>query len=367
MDKVKIIIPCHWNKEVLNKIAKKNSRSANIKVKEIYGSLSKGIIGHGRSPNSVVNITKEDAINFKKYANSLGLNFIYLLNVPFSFKECIKKQEIRDYLDWIINEFKADALMIASYELMKFIRSTYPSNIPIYISTVAGIKNSNQLKKYLDIKPSRVVPHHDVNRNFKDLEDLIQKTRKWGIEIELMVTESCLRRCPNRVAHYKHLGGGNADQPFHTICNSKRLTYPGEILKSNFIRPEDLTVYEKMGIKSFKITGRSKPATWLLEVVEAYLKKEYSGNLLRLLGTDPSLELEKWAYLDNKSLDCFLRDFPKNKKEEDVYCNKWISKLYIEKKFKINDGSKYKLDSEKNLVCYTMGKKVSSVFSREDK
>ena len=364
MEETKIIIPCHWNKKLLSKIVANNLQFADIKVKEIYGSLAKGIIRHGRDPNSVVSITKKDAINFKKYANSLGINFIYLLNAPFNFNKYKEKDKIQNYLDWIVNKFKADALMVASYDLMKFIRIIYP-DIPIYISTVAGIKNFEELKKYLDINPTRVVPHHDVNRNLKDLENLVLKTKKLNIEIELMVTESCLRRCPHRVAHYKYLGEGNTDKSFHTVCNLKRLKYPREILKSNFIRPEDLIIYEKMGIKSFKITGRSKPATWLLEVVNAYFKKEYKGNLLRLLGTDPSLELEKWVYVDNKSLDNFLSGFLKNKKEEDenLYCDRFISKLYIERKFKINDGSKYELNSNKSLVCCIPGKKISSIIS----
>jgi collagenase-like PrtC family protease len=364
--KSKLIIPCHWNKELLIQIIQASRNIDRMEISGIYGSLAKGPIGHGRSSKAVINIKREEALNFRQYVKNLGIEFIYLLNAPFSF-DFSNKIKVKEYLDWIINDFHADALMIASYELMKYIRTNYPSNIRIYISTVAGVKNINQLKKYLDINPSRVIPHHDVNRNYKDLKQLIEKTKEWNIEIELMTTESCLRRCANRVAHYEYLGKGNFDKAFHVTCNTERIIHPSEILKSNFIRPEDLVFYEKMGIDLFKITGRSKPSSWLLEVVKAYLRRDYNGNLLRLLGTDPSLELEKWIYLSNKHLENFLKDFPKDlgEKYENAYCEKVIARLYQDGNFKINDGTKYSIDSFGCLKCDYLGEKASIILSKK--
>ncbi len=86
---------------------------------------------------------------------SVGLKFIYLINAPFSF-EGSKRKEVENYLYWIVNKFKADALMITSYELMEFIRKKYPK-IPIFISTIAGIKNAKQLETFKAVFPSRVV------------------------------------------------------------------------------------------------------------------------------------------------------------------------------------------------------------------
>lgn len=367
MKKSSLIIPCHWNKELLKQIDCINAQSNGIKVGEIYGCLAQGPIGHGRSRKSVVDITAEDALDFRNYVKTLGIGFIYLLNAPFSFGGHKGKDDVKAYLDWIICRFKPNALMVASYELMEFIREHYPSDVRIYISTVAGIKNADQLEKYLDIKPSRLVPHHDVNRNFKDLEYLVKKTKKWNIEIELMLTESCLRGCPNRKNHYDQLGGGNTDKSFHTVCNTQRIMHPYEILNSNFIRPEDLAVYEEMGINSFKITGRSKPVDWLQEVVYAYVYRSYNGNLMRLLGTDPLLKIEEWVYVCNKSLGDFLKNFPKDQGEEveKAYCKKTIAKLYNDGKFRISDGTRYATDSGGLLVCDTIGQRLKSILRAE--
>ncbi|MDD3046391.1 MAG: hypothetical protein PHH88_01840, partial [Candidatus Pacebacteria bacterium] len=360
----KIAIPCHWNKELLEKIVQINEQFSDTKVVEVYGALSNGPVKHGRIPSSVIDINREDAINFRNFVREKEMKFVYLLNAPFTFKDC-DLEETKNYLHWIINIFKADALMVTSHDLMKFIRLNYSLDIPIYISTIAGIKSAKEISNFLDINPKRVVPHHDVNRNFNDLQELIKKTKEWDMEIELMATESCLRGCPDRKRHYDFLAKGTKDKVFHTVCNKKRIEHPAEFLKSNFIRPEDLSLYEKMGIKFFKITGRSKEAGWLPEVVEAYLRKNYKGNLIRLLGIDPSLNAEKWIYINNKALDAFLEGFPKNKKgEEAEYCEEWISKLYKNKDFYLKDDSKYAL-KDKTLYCYKFGKIVSSLLGSE--
>jgi collagenase-like PrtC family protease len=55
-----------------------------------------------------------------------------------------------------------------------------------------------------------------------------------------------------------------------------------ELLKSPWIRPEDITHYEEIGYHHFKITERFKRTPLLLEHVKAYEQRRYEGNLLDL-------------------------------------------------------------------------------------
>ena len=359
--KTRLTIPCHWDEKILNKILNQNQSSNNVFVSEIYGALAKSPIGHGRAPNSVPNLTKKESLVFRRLIPLDVLKFTYLLNAPFYYSKNLKDRRITEkYIAWVMNDFKPDAVTISSYELMEIVRKKYPG-ISINISTIAGVKSVKDLQKFKDIEPQRVILHHDSNRNFKDLKKIIKEARKNNIEVELMATESCLRRCPNRTAHYEYLAHRNPDKPFHTTCNTTKLMYPREILKANFIRPEDLHVYEKMSIKIFKITGRSKKSSWLPEVVSAYIKRDYDGNLIRLLGIDPSLKAEDWIFINNKALDGFLESFPQTGREgdENKYCEKWIQRLYKNKDFLMKDGSEYKVDNKGNLYCRFPGEKVS--------
>ena len=55
---------------------------------------------------------------------------------------------------------------------------------------------------------------------------------------------------------------------------------------SRWIRPEDLHVYEAMGVKEFKIIDRSRSTAWLLRATKAYASRRYDGNLLDILSLE---------------------------------------------------------------------------------
>lgn len=367
MKESRLTIPCHWNGEVLNRIVSNNDM-ASTRVVEMYGALANGgPIGHGRSPESVVGVDRKDAKSFKDKCNQNGISFTYLLNAPFRFdssSETIKG--VDEYLDWIVGDFKADALTISSYDLMKHVRERYP-DIPIHISTIAGVRSLDELYKFLDLNPNRLVPHHDLGKRIDVLKELVSFGEKNNIDIEILTTESCLFNCPNRKAHYEYLSKGSKDNPFHLTCNSRKILNPEQLLMAGgVIRPEDIPYYSDLGVSFFKISGRSKPPVWLPEVVEAYQTNSFRGNLIRLLGIDPSLEAENWMFLDNKSLDGFIQGFPyTNLEEAEDYCKKWISNLYKSKKFYFTDGTSYAEIPSGRLAIDNIGVNSQKIISRE--
>jgi collagenase-like PrtC family protease len=114
---------------------------------------------------------------------------------------------------------------------------------------------------------------------------------------------------------------------------------PVELLKSPWIRPEDIPHYEDLGYNHFKITERFKRTPLLLEHVRAYETRHYDGNLLDLftlprkgaftpvhldyfikpehvnivkvseLAKVFDLEVRELIYLDNRKLDGFIEQF----------------------------------------------------------
>ena len=55
---------------------------------------------------------------------------------------------------------------------------------------------------------------------------------------------------------------------------------------SRWIRPEDLHVYEALGIDDFKIIDRSRSTAWLLRATKAYATRNYDGNLLDIVSLE---------------------------------------------------------------------------------
>ncbi len=365
--KSSLIAPCHFDYDVADIIFHENGMHDDLLVTELYGAVSNEIIRHGRSREAVKNITREEAVKFKNYLSAKDIGFIYLLNAPFNFDNTKDiKIKVDEYLDWVVNELKPEAVTISSHDLAKFVRSRYGS-LKIYVSTIAAVSNIEQYDNFMDVEPSRIVLQYDTNRNWFQLESLAKHTQSVGVEIELMLNESCIRDCANRQAHYAALGATKEgwDARFLTSCNSRKLIYPYELLKSNYIRPEDIRMYEDIGVNKFKITGRSKKAEWLPKVIEAYQDRRFKGNLMRILGVDPSINAEEWIYINNSALEGFLEGFVNN--DEDKYAEEWIQKLYNNGDFYVNDGTEYKVDDAGFLAIKNLGIRAGEIIRNEQK
>ncbi len=331
-----ITVPCQWNLDKIKKIISYNKKK-DIAIAEMYGALSNGETPQGRELSVAHQSDRENALTVKRYLEQNGIAFAYLINTPIKLKSY---KNLEEELNWIINVFKADSLTVCSLELMEVIRRQYPK-AKINVSTIAGVKTIKDIEKYLHVNPQKVITHHDLNRNYEDLKMMVSFLKIRDMDLEIMVNESCLRRCNFREDHYRILGEGGSDRKFHETCNMIKIINPYQLLMANFIRPEDLGIYEEMGVTMFKITGRSKPMDWLEEVVQGYLNREYKGNLYRLLGTDPLLEIERKVLINNKALDGFLAEYTRSDDTnmERKYCEDWILKLYQNHDFYIDNVS----------------------------
>ena len=142
---------------------------------------------------------------------------------------------------------------------------------------------------------------------------------------------------------------------------------PVELLKSPWIRPEDIPHYEALGYDRFKITERFKRTSLLLENVMAYENRHYDGNLLDLF-TLPrkgaftpihleyfiqpkhvnimkiselekvfDLEVRDLIQLDNKKLEGFIEHFKTKDCNQTScsscrYCETFFEKVAVVKK-----------------------------------
>lgn len=331
-------VPFQWNElSYQNIISNKNGENGSIV--EVYGIISEGRLPHGRTSESVRKIGKEEALLFKKKLDENNLKFTYLLNASIYD---LNKTKVREEIDWIINTFKPYSINIASFELMQYIRRNY-GQVRINISTIAGIKQVEQLKEYDSLGISKVVLHHDGNRNIEELKRFLQYAEAHAIDIELMVNESCLFQCPKRAYHYMEIAKGNTDEKFHHWCNSSKLTNPNLLLMANYILPQDIAYYEALGVKYFKITGRTKKVDWLNTVMGAYIRGNSVENLMNLLAIDPNLNADGMIYINVQKLDGFFQLLLETSNISDrIYmCKKKILELYENNDFRVDANVEY--------------------------
>lgn len=328
---ISFAIPCHFNYALLDEITSiSNITNTQKKISEIYGCLSHSIVGHGRFPGAVTQIHSLDAIKaFRDIVEAKGLRFNYLLNAPIE-SSTDNFGVIERHISDVLTIVEPHAVTVSSTLIMHAIRKINP-NIDICISTIAGVKSPAALEPFLKYGPTRLIPHHDLGRDFDSLAKLKCFADSYAIELQLLVNESCIYGCTRRSEHYAALAKGKNDDEFQSLCNAKKYDNPAALLSSGWIRPEDIDWFSSnFGIRNYKISGREKPVDWLPEVVRAYVTGIYDGNLIRLFAitppwtNNPADEL----YLDNRYLQGFINSLPSDRDERrNEYCEEWANHL----------------------------------------
>jgi len=363
--KTSLIIPCLWSEELLTAVQSVSGAYDDIEIGEMYGAVSGESVGHGRPTYAVPEISRVNALKYRRSVNKTGLKYTYLLNAPFRMSKA-SERSVLDYLDWVVNDFGADSVMISSYDLMEVVRKRFPQ-IPIFISSIAGVASVRDLKQYMKISPTRVVLSYDANREFEELAQICDYSQRYGVDVELILADRCIRNCDKKEQHYIHLlTDTNGNRKFPTTCSTRMFMRPREFVKAPFIRPEDLEVYENLGVRHFKLVGRTKTAPWVIKALNAYVRRCYDGNLMEVLGNLKESVAGR-IILNNRSLDGFLRGYPSEcvGDSEDRYCEMWIQRLWKSGAFCFDDDTEFRIDSEGWLSCVRTGSLMRQILKKE--
>lgn len=378
---MKLSVPINWDIELLEALK-------DYPVDDVYGAMDRTIIGGGRPTWSLPTVNKKQVEKYIEKTHSLGMKFTYLLNasclnnIEYSKKSHLK---IIKFLKWI-NDIKVDYVTVTIPYLIEIIKNDFP-NLKVKVSTIAHINSVQKAKFFEALGVDEITTDFMINRDFHLLKKIKETTK---CNIEVVLNDICLYQCPFRAYHYNVVG--HASQTLNSLkgfyldyclirCSIIRFTGLKEILKSRWIRPEDIHYYEDIGIGSFKISGRTRSMEWILNVIKAYTSRKYNGNLLDLIDCieSPNYKIEhslnikryknllnyilvspfksykdsydwystsrkmsNYIYIDNNKLNGFINFF-KNKDcpsscEECDYCERWAKDVI---KIDQNEVNKY--------------------------
>ncbi len=292
------------------------------------------------------------------------------------------QKAIRRRLDQLCT-LGVDYVTVASPYLLRLIKKCYP-HLKVRISVFAVIDSGQKALQWEDMGADTLcVSAISCNRSRERLSEIRRYT---NCELQLIVNASCIQGCAYELTHMdlladssrKNAPGGEFCLDYCFLnCSSTKLRDPASLIRSVWIRPEDLGMYEKLGYNSFKIVERSCPTNLLVRRVQAYVNRKFDGNLMELVapvanikkqqGASPAARLrviaamarpfsvkigklmimKKYAdqaimhqfekpyapvYIDNRRLDGFLEQVWKNrcsvkKCTECGYCEKIASKI----------------------------------------
>ena len=293
-------------------------------ISEVY--FSWGDMPNGRSSLSVdgaltsFEVQQRQARDLKLLSGE-GIS----LNMLFNGNCYGKDSQSRDFFnrignltDYIQGEFGLASITTASPLIAKFIKENFDgidvrASVNMEIGTVEGISYVSDLFDSFYVK-------REMNRDLSSLTRL----RKWcdenGKQMYLLANSGCLNNCSahifhdNLVAHEGEISKMDNGYQFGGVCwdflsnSNNRNKW---LSRTNFIRPEDMHLYEGI-VPAVKLATRvnSSPS----RVLEAYIGKRYRGSVMELLEPNHSGVFYP-QYIENS-------DFPDAFAEHVLRCDK---------------------------------------------
>lgn len=319
----------NFDEDLLESIINLNNLSSKNKITELYGSDKSHSALAARADFRLPDISKEKFESYVSKANRAGIKFNYTMNsiIPYGSKINFSKN-LSDIIDFIKYCESAGVyrITVANPMMLEVIRKHAKSDIEVEVSTIMHIDTITQIK-YLfeEYGVKKVCCNLNKNRDFNFLEAAALYCNNNGIIFELMANEFCGVGGDNYATHcvYRdscyicHASNKTLDDTLllneypMSLCTKSRNKNPANWLRLKFIRPEDIKVYNRIGINNFKITGRTGSSSYILRTICAYLNESYDGNLLALWKPlesikDSSVEDVHFYNIPNKALDGFI-------------------------------------------------------------
>lgn len=268
--------------------------------------------------------------------NNISLNL--LLNAECYGKYALSRiffNKIGDTVDYLVSHYNLKSVTTTSPLIAKFLKENFleievRASVNMEIGTTEGIE---YLAEFFDSFYAK----RECNRDFKKLK----KLRSWcdnnGKKLYGLANSGCLNYCSahtfhdNLVAHENEIAEMDNAYQFEGQCRmflKDTLNREKWLSVSNFIRPEDIHLYEDFfdGIKLATRVNKNPE-----KILEAYIKGSYNGNLPSLLEPDHSA-LFYPNVVDNKKIaDDFAVKTATCDKNCDAcgYCKKVLSDSLI--------------------------------------
>jgi len=262
-------------------------RLSGLAVDELFGACDDSPLGHGRPRAITPPVTWRQLGLHIRRCRDAGLGFNLLLN-PL----CLEAQEeslrlerkLRRTLQRAV-DLGATGVTVAHPWVVGLAKET---PLRIRVSVFVGISTIEQAQYWENLGAHVLaLDTHVLSRDLPVIRRIVAACA--SATAELPVNIGCLLRCPLARTHAARLShsskpGAQPVDPCTRWCLEKKRADPLNLIRADFIRPEDLGRYEETGVKHFKIVDRSCSSDVLVERVVAYRNREWHGDLLELIG-----------------------------------------------------------------------------------
>lgn len=288
---IKIVMPTSFEEGLLSRLHDANQRhaGAGIQVAELYGSLPRTSTGTGRPRRSLPSIDRAQFTRHVDQARRSGFGFTALFNTSCTGNrefDPAARRRIRDEI-LRVRDAGCTAIVVASPFLID-LAVKHAADLRVHVSSVAFCKSTKEARHYLRRGARRLILDPDTIRDFGFIRRLRNECPE--LELEALCNHPCLLNCPyetycyNAVSHSSCSEEDALYEGFSLLrCNADKLSDPAEFAKGSWFRPQDIHFYEDAGVHAIKIAGRGRSTEWLARTAEAYLSRDYQGDMMDLI------------------------------------------------------------------------------------
>ncbi|MCL2150381.1 MAG: U32 family peptidase [Dehalococcoidia bacterium] len=299
-------VPYNNDLETLDELFKLKELNGN-RIREVYLSGPQRYSASGRI---VEEIDEAKLVSVMSLIHAEGIRVNLVMNPTCEGLDWYEKENVKEKMEFLTRMHKEhglEAVTIANPLFVEYVKETLP-DIEIGVSVLGGINSTQGAVIYEKLGATVVTPDVDCNRDIEQLKQLKLATK---LEFKLMVNEGCLYKCPFRRFHFNYIShkskelGPVENDSFFAHCAQVTDSDHSQILKSGWIRPEDLEKYGEI-THFFKIVGRARPKSMVIRTTKAYMNQRWDGDLMDILSSSLNrYSLEVGAHLDNNSLSRF--------------------------------------------------------------
>ena len=303
MPNFELSVPYNGSTETLDELIALKECGGN-RIREIYLNAPQSITGSGRVGEKT---TEEDFTSAVEHIRQTGIRADITMNSTCDGSAWYSAETLTRQIGFIRRmheDHGVEAVTLANPFLIEHARKACP-DLEISASVLSDIDCFSRAESFARAGANTITVDTAINKNLKLLRHIVERL---GVEIKLMVNEGCLDKCPYRKFHMNYISHRSKDMDSEGTscsfaCGNITKQDPGQIFKSNWVRPEDLHRYEKI-TRFFKIVGRDMLPSKVIRCAKAYLNESYSGNLFDILCSSIGYYgIEYSAHIDNKSLD----------------------------------------------------------------
>lgn len=262
-------------------------------IHEVY--FSWGDFANGRNSQTESNLLlpwelQQQQIEALKVLSENGVALNLLFNANCYGKDSMSRSffhKVGDATDYIVQHFGLRSVTTTSPLIAKFMKQNFPetevrASVNMSVGTTQGM---DYVSDYFD----SFYLQRELNRDLSKIAEVKQWCDCHEKHLYLLANSGCLNYCSahtfhdNLVAHESELAAMDNAYEFHGICKEylKNTAHLDALISNtNFIRPEDITLYEPY-VSAVKLATRVHKNPCM--VLESYIRGKYSGDILALL------------------------------------------------------------------------------------